>query len=99
MRDQLVMSLMATQKDVPSASNSLDPVGNPANSGTESNDSPAPSHVVSLLDQLKAPKPSDFACKQKAASNSPPKGKEMPWMWYEQPEVCTPESACEKAPL
>ena len=71
---QSATSLLATQRDVPSASNSLDPVGNPENSNTESDDSPAMSHVVSLLDWLKAPKPSDLARKRKVASNPPPKG-------------------------
>ena len=47
----------------------------PENSSTESNNSPATNHVVSLLDRLKAPKPFDLARKRKVASNPPPKGK------------------------
>ena len=63
MVDQLATSSMFTQRDVPSASNYMDPVSNLANSDTESGDYFATSHAVFLLDQLKAPNPSDLACK------------------------------------
>ena len=45
-----------TQSGVPGASKSLEAVGNPANSGTDSefDDSPVVSHVVSVFDRLKA---------------------------------------------
>ena len=72
---QAATSSLATQWDVLSVSNSLDPVGNPENSSTESDDSTATSQVVFLLHRLKAPKPSDFARKRKVASNPPRKGK------------------------
>ena len=45
-----------TQSGIPGASKSLEGVGNPANSGTDSefDDSPVASHVVSVFDWLKA---------------------------------------------
>ena len=45
-----------TQSGIPGSSKSLEAVGNPANSGTDSEfgDSPVASHVVSLFDWLKA---------------------------------------------
>ena len=45
-----------TQSSIPGASKSLQAVGNPANSGTDSefDDSPVVSHVVFVFDWLKA---------------------------------------------
>ena len=60
MADRSATSSTAIQGDVPSASESMEPADNPANSecDSDSNDSPVVSHVVSLLDRLKAPTPS-----------------------------------------
>ena len=70
-------SSTAIQGDVPTALESMEPADNPANpeSVYDSNDSPVVSHVVSLLDCLKSPTPSDLARKRKIACNPPPKGK------------------------
>ena len=70
-------SSTAIQGDVPSASELMEPVGNQVNSesNSASNDSTVMSHVVSLLDRLKAPTPSDLTRKRKIACNPPPKGK------------------------
>ena len=77
MADRSATSSTAIQGDVASASESMEPVDNPANSEIDSDsiDSPVVSHVVSLLDRLKAPTPSDLARKRKIACNPPPKGK------------------------
>ena len=59
-------SSTAIQGDVPSASKLMEPADrNRANSESDSasNDSPVVSHVVSLLDRLKAPTPSDLTHK------------------------------------
>ena len=58
-------SSTAIQGDVPSASELMEPADNQANSESDSasNDSPVVSHVVSLLDRLKAPTPSDLTHK------------------------------------
>ena len=55
-------SSTAIQGDVPSASELVEPADNRANSESDSasNDSPVVSHVVSLLDRLKAPTQSDL---------------------------------------